>query len=275
MAENFGASIVDALEQVDKETRNQLIDKCQENEWVKYDGYAWQDDPYLEQYPYAFCVARNMESLREFFVHGNWAIRQGILYNDLAFIQQVDGGDEWWTLKRTPEGWVEFESMSFDSVAREPLEFARQITSMQMATPAQCECLEYMLPDNDYVWDSYVVQDIGFDGREINQRFFETSKNGYQLVVAEDAASGRYNALIYYAENEHELFYRRNIDALTGAALLESKADGFIEQGITRRDQLTKDLSLTARAEEAWAISQLQTHGESIRSVDDHAFALR
>ena len=50
-----------------------------------------------------------MESLREFFVHGNWAIRQGILYDDLAFIQQVDGGDEWWTLKRTPEGWVEFD----------------------------------------------------------------------------------------------------------------------------------------------------------------------
>ena len=42
-----------------------------------------------------------MEELRGFFTHGNWALRQGIVYEDLAFVQQVDGGDEWWTLKRT------------------------------------------------------------------------------------------------------------------------------------------------------------------------------
>lgn len=61
-----------------------------------------------------------MEELRGFFAHGNWALRQGIVYEDLAFVQQVDGGDEWWTLKRTDSGWLAFESCPSAASCRSP-----------------------------------------------------------------------------------------------------------------------------------------------------------
>ena len=79
-----------------------------------------------------------------FFAHGNWALRQGIVYEDLAFVQQVDGGDEWWTLKRTDSGWLAFESWSFGRIVQEPERFSHAIECMHRATPEQCKRLEYM-----------------------------------------------------------------------------------------------------------------------------------
>lgn len=68
------------LEKIDEATKRGLIDKCQENGWLRRGGYPWQDDPYLEEYPYEFAKASNVEELRGFFAHGNWALRQGIVY---------------------------------------------------------------------------------------------------------------------------------------------------------------------------------------------------
>jgi hypothetical protein len=68
------------LAPVDSQTAKQLEDKCQENGWLMRGGYDWQDDPYLEEYPYEFCTASDMESLTSFFEHGNWAIRQGVVF---------------------------------------------------------------------------------------------------------------------------------------------------------------------------------------------------
>ena len=36
--------------------------------------------------------------LKLFFEHGNWSIRQGVVYQDLFFCNQVNGGDEWLSL---------------------------------------------------------------------------------------------------------------------------------------------------------------------------------
>ena len=132
------------LEKIDEATKRGLIDKCQENGWLRRGGYPWQDDPYLEEYPYEFAKASNVEELRGFFAHGNWALRQGIVYEDLAFVQQVDGGDEWWTLKRTDSGWLAFESWSFGRIVQEPERFSHAIECMHRATPEQCKRLEYM-----------------------------------------------------------------------------------------------------------------------------------
>ena len=114
------------------------------NSWLRRGGYPWQDDPYLEEYPYEFAKAGSVEELRGFFAHGNWALRQGIVYEDLAFVQQVDGGDEWWTLKRTDSGWLAFESWSFGRIVQEPERFSHAIECMHRATPEQCKRLEYM-----------------------------------------------------------------------------------------------------------------------------------
>jgi len=132
------------LQRADDETVESLVAKCQENGWLMRGGYAWQDDPYLEEYPYEFAKADSIEELRGFFAQGNFALRQGAVYEDLAFVQQVDGGDEWWTLKRDGSDWVDFESWSFNDIVKEPERFAHAIECMHRATPEQCKRLDYM-----------------------------------------------------------------------------------------------------------------------------------
>lgn len=133
---------------VDNGTAEKLEKKCQENGWLMRGGYDWQDDPYLEEYPYEFRTASDMESLTSFFEHGNWAIRQGIVFDDLAFIQQVNGGDEWWTLKRAGDEWVDFESVSCEHIiAHSKSDFERLIASMRAASTDECVRLDYLFPN--------------------------------------------------------------------------------------------------------------------------------
>ena len=129
---------------VDEETASALTDKCQENGWLRIGGYDWQDDPFMEEYPYEFASLGSIEELREFAQHGNWAIRQGVVYGDLAFIQQVNGGDEFWTLKRDGDSWMDFESVSLGHMAKDGAEFGRVIAAMRSATPDECRKLTYM-----------------------------------------------------------------------------------------------------------------------------------
>ncbi|PNV67160.1 peptide ABC transporter substrate-binding protein [Enteroscipio rubneri] len=121
-----------------------LVAKCQENGWLKRGGYDWQDDPFMEEYPYEFSKAESIEGLRNAFARGNWAIRQGFVYEDLAFIQQVNGGDEWWTCKRFDGEWIDFESWSFGRISLDPAEFEDAMLHMRHATKEECTSLRYM-----------------------------------------------------------------------------------------------------------------------------------
>lgn len=96
----------------------------------------------------------DIDALREHFGRGNWAIRQGVVFDDLAFINQVNGGDEWWTLKRDGEEWVAFESTSFAYVieTKGRAAFETLVRSMQLATPAQCKTLDYYDKDASAKW---------------------------------------------------------------------------------------------------------------------------
>ena len=135
---------MDGFERITGREHDGLVEKCQENGWLKVGGFDWQDDPFLEEYPYEFSRTDSVDRLREALGSGNWAIRQGFCYRDLAFIQQVNGGDEWWTLKRTDSGWLAFESWSFGRIVQEPERFSHAIECMHRATPEQCKRLEYM-----------------------------------------------------------------------------------------------------------------------------------
>ena len=135
---------MDGFERITGREHEGLVEKCQENGWLKVGGFDWQDDPFLEEYPYEFSRTESVDRLREALGSGNWAIRQGFCYRDLAFIQQVNGGDEWWTLKRTVSGWLAFESWSFGRIVQEPERFSHAIECMHRATPEQCKRLEYM-----------------------------------------------------------------------------------------------------------------------------------
>ena len=136
--------MIDGFRRIEPDEHEALVSKCQHNGWLMYGGYDWQDDPYLEEYPYEFARTDDVEALRSALGHGNWAIRQGFLYEDLAFIQQVNGGDEWWTLKLADGKWHDFESWSFQRIAKDPAEFADAISHMHHATLEECLRLEYM-----------------------------------------------------------------------------------------------------------------------------------
>lgn len=125
-----------------------LTEMCQRNGWLRRGGYMWQDDPFLPEwdFPYNYIKASDVEGLTDYFEHGNWAIRSGIVYKDLAFIQQ-DGGDEWWTLKRGGEDWVPFESVSCGMIIEDSRErFYDYIRNMRAATVDECKRLDYMHP---------------------------------------------------------------------------------------------------------------------------------
>lgn len=233
-----------STEKIDDTTRNALIDKCQENGWVKRGGYDWQDDPYLEEYPYDFTLVSDIEDLRSVFASGNWAIRQGFLYDDLAFIQQVNGGDEWWTLKRVGDGgkaddWLAFESWSFEPTANprfrgaEPKEFVNRIRAMQMATPDQCKRLDYMLPDSAPEWHFATATDIDFSGAERTCRIFSAELEGYELKVYERPSFDGFVAEIFDTESRCTIERSAGIEsALDAAASAAERAATFAKEGI-------------------------------------------
>jgi len=61
-------------------------------------------------------VIDDLKTLRSFFIHGNWCLGQAIIYKNLCFIQQVNGGDEWLTMKKFSDGKVR----SFESITMRP-----------------------------------------------------------------------------------------------------------------------------------------------------------
>ena len=135
------------------EEQKALEAKCQENDWLMRGGVAWQDDPFMEEYPYEFDRCFSMQDLQDFFRQGNWAIRQGVVYGDVAFIQQVNGGDEWWTLKKDEQGiWHDFESIGFGHIAEDISELTRYVAGMRIATAEECMQRDYLLPESDMKW---------------------------------------------------------------------------------------------------------------------------
>lgn len=131
------------MKKVTPELHEELVQKCQGNDCIKHRGWAFADDPLMEwDSPYSFVQIDDIEALELYFEHGNWSVRSGVIYRDLAFIQQANGGDEWWTLKKGPEGYEAFESVTFGPMIRQG-EFQGFIESLTNASLEQCLNLEY------------------------------------------------------------------------------------------------------------------------------------
>lgn len=124
-----------------------LVKKCQENDWLKVRGIDFEPDGLCceSDYPYYLERYDDIEMLKAFFNHGNWGIRAAVQYRDLIFVNQVNGGDEWWTLKIDGDKLVAFESITFrPSIQRKgPGNFNELIESMVKATVEQCKALKY------------------------------------------------------------------------------------------------------------------------------------
>ena len=58
---------MDGFERITGREHDGLVEKCQENGWLKVGGFDWQDDPFLEEYPYEFSRTDSVDRLREAF----------------------------------------------------------------------------------------------------------------------------------------------------------------------------------------------------------------
>ena len=90
----------------------------------------------------SFTVFETIEELKAAFDQGNWCLGQAFVYGDLCFINQINGGDEWLTMKRFADEVVCFESSSWvPSIERD--DFEEQFSRLEKATKQQCESLTY------------------------------------------------------------------------------------------------------------------------------------
>jgi hypothetical protein len=101
------------------------------NPWI-----AQANDPAFSKY-----LLKRVSTLRELellFEHGNWCLGQGFYFQNLCFINQIDGGDEWLTIKDD----YAFESITFRGIIKKG-EFEAYVQRLLNATKEQCINLEY------------------------------------------------------------------------------------------------------------------------------------
>jgi len=94
-------------------TLEELTVKQQENSWLR--NRDAEDGIYTEyptyDYSYTAYECFTVEELTKAFLYGNWSIRQCFTYKNLAFINQINAGDEWLTVKKFLDGRL----LAFDS----------------------------------------------------------------------------------------------------------------------------------------------------------------
>ena len=101
------------------------------NPWIRE---AW-DPPFTEA---SFHECESADELRGKLAHGNWCLGQAFTFRDVAFIQQVDGGDEWLTIGH---GFA-FESISWEVIIRRG-GFEVTLGRLLAATAEQCRSLDW------------------------------------------------------------------------------------------------------------------------------------
>ena len=129
-------------------TKKELVKLCQQNPWLKRGGEGFEPGGLFGvegelDYIYTFLRYSDVEKLKKFFTVGNWAIRQGVIYKRLCFINQVNAGDEWWTIKKFEDGrLLPFESITWRHFIEDG-EFEEEITKYLNATYEQCRNLSF------------------------------------------------------------------------------------------------------------------------------------
>jgi len=116
-------------------TERQLLDIWEtigkQNIWI-----AEAHDPPFEKTMLDKCYTP--EELQSKLAHDNWCLGQGFYYQNLCFINQSDGGDEWLTIKDN----YDFESISFMRIIKHG-KFMNLLQRLLNATKKQCIKLKY------------------------------------------------------------------------------------------------------------------------------------
>jgi hypothetical protein len=126
------------------ELLDRLIKACQKNGWLRVGGADFEPEGFCCEHDYPYHLERydDIDMLERFFAHGNWAIRAAVQHHDLIFVNQVNGGDEWCTLKINGDHFVPFESITFRHIIARG-EFRSCIQRLRDATVEQCKNLAY------------------------------------------------------------------------------------------------------------------------------------
>lgn len=85
----------------------------------------------------SFCRCLTFIELIKNFEESNWCLGQAFYIDNLCFINQVNGGDEWLTIKED----LSFESISFGHM--KPQKRATVLYRLEKATLEQCKLLQY------------------------------------------------------------------------------------------------------------------------------------
>jgi len=123
------------------ETEQKLILRCYKeglkNGWAsgkfaELDGdFIVKEDRLNEN---SICFIDDIKTLMNFFKCGNWCLGQGVIYKNLFFLQQNNGGDEWAIYKIDDNNIFQFESYSCGRVIKDkPQEFKDDIKIMTIA----------------------------------------------------------------------------------------------------------------------------------------------
>ena len=103
----------------------------QENPWIR----TATDPPFTRD---SFVGCYSVEELAESMSGTMWAVGTAFYYRDLCFIQQVEGGDEWLTIRHG----IGFESMTLGSRIEDGT-FASLVRRLLSASREECQRLEY------------------------------------------------------------------------------------------------------------------------------------
>lgn len=87
--------------EMDRTWLDTWLELGRKNSWI---GRATDPEFTLD----SFYECKTVEHLMEMFERGNWCLGEAFYFRDLCFINQVDGGDEWYTIRQN----VPFESVS-------------------------------------------------------------------------------------------------------------------------------------------------------------------
>jgi Domain of unknown function (DUF3846) len=122
---------VRAVPELDDELRRTWFQLGRENSWIR----EASDPPFLID---SFVGCYSVHELEQQIGRGNWSIGTAFYYRDLSFINQVDGGDEWLTIRHG----IAFESITFGP-SIENGSFASLVRRLLAASKEQCQELTY------------------------------------------------------------------------------------------------------------------------------------
>lgn len=217
-----------------------LVAKCQENSWIKDGGLIFDFELCEEGIPFEFARTDDFETLRSFFVCGNWNARQGIVYRDLAFVQLDPKGDEWLTLKKSGNGkWVSFDTWCLDAIKWLPAKFSGLIACMEMATIDQCKQLAYGLPENDLMWTSGTEASLSPDGSRKSRRWFFGENAEYEVSVYERSGYEGFSARVMAKQDGCTLYSENHFcDALRAATAACERVANYRRNGVAKLSRI-------------------------------------